>query len=189
MVVLFDEGSHRHQLPEGSATQLECGVDVPRLDMGKELELLISGEKRMSPTTDSQVNALDLCWDVVSSVSFQTPSPGGLRVSSLTAMVTCPGNVFCLVRLGHGTSLRSLNRMSSTMADADLKTFSTALALTLEVICAANAVPTSAGWMGPLDQGSYRRSPRSMTLLLHRLTLGFMVPTQFVTLSLRRLTL
>ena len=44
MVVLFDEGSRRHQLPEGSATQLECDVDVPRLGMGKELELLISGE-------------------------------------------------------------------------------------------------------------------------------------------------
>ena len=94
MVVLFDEGSHRHQLPEGSATQLECDVDVPSLGMGKELELLISGENQMSPTTDSQVNAEDICRDVVSSVSFQTPSPGGLWVSSLTAMVSCPGNVF-----------------------------------------------------------------------------------------------
>ena len=81
-----------------------------------------------------------------------------------------PVNVFCLARLGHETSFRSLNRMSSTMADAALKTFATALALTLEVICAANAVPTSAGWMCPLDPGSYRRSPRSTTLALHRLT-------------------
>ena len=52
MVVLFDEGIHRHQLAEGFAAQLECGVDVPRLGAGKELELLISGENEMSPTTD-----------------------------------------------------------------------------------------------------------------------------------------
>ena len=60
MVVLFDEGIHRHQLAEGSAAQLECGVDVPRLGAGKELELLISGENEMSPTTDPQVSAQEL---------------------------------------------------------------------------------------------------------------------------------
>ena len=61
MVVLFDEGIHRHQLAEGFAAQLECGVDVPRLGAGKELELLlISGENEMSPTTDPQVSAQEL---------------------------------------------------------------------------------------------------------------------------------
>ena len=61
MVVLFDEGIHRHQLAEGSAAQLDCGVDVPaRLGVGKELELLISGGNKMSPTTDPQVSAQEL---------------------------------------------------------------------------------------------------------------------------------
>ena len=44
-----------------------------------------------------------------------------------------------LGKLGHGTSSRSSNRTSSTMAEAGLKISATALALTLEVICAANA--------------------------------------------------
>ena len=50
-----------------------------------------------------------------------------------------------LGKLGHGTSSRSSNRTSLTMADAGLKTSATALALTLEVIFVANAAPTSAG--------------------------------------------
>ena len=37
------------------------------------------------------------------------------------------------------------------MADAGLKTSATALALTLDVICEANTVPTSAGWLCALD--------------------------------------
>ena len=55
MVVLFDEGIHHHQLAEGSAAQLECGIGA-----GKELELLIIGENEMSPTTDPQVRAQEL---------------------------------------------------------------------------------------------------------------------------------
>ena len=50
-----------------------------------------------------------------------------------------------LGKLGHGTSSRSSKRTSSTMAKAGLKTSATALALTLEVICAANAVDID--WM------------------------------------------
>ena len=55
-------------------------------------------------------------------------------------------------KLGHGTSSRSSNRRSSTIADAGLKTSSTALALTFEVICAANAAPTSTGWLCALEE-------------------------------------
>lgn len=47
-----------------------------------------------------------------------------------------------LGKLGHGTPSRSSNRTSSTMTEAGLKISVTALALTLEVICAANAAPT-----------------------------------------------
>ena len=66
MVVLSDEGIHRHKLTERSAAQLECGVDVPRLGTGKELKLLISGENQVSPTPDSQVSVQELGWDMVS---------------------------------------------------------------------------------------------------------------------------
>ena len=75
-----------------------------------------------------------------------------------------------LGKVGHGMSSRSSNRMSSTMADAGLKTSATALALTLEVIFAADAAPTSAGWLCALDPSSYTPLPRSMTLTLHGLT-------------------
>ena len=34
MVVLFDKGVHRRQLAEGTAAQLECGVNIPRLGVG-----------------------------------------------------------------------------------------------------------------------------------------------------------
>ena len=66
VVVLSDEGIHRHKLTERSAAQLECGVDVPRLGTGKELELLISGKNQVSPTPESQVSAQELWWDMVS---------------------------------------------------------------------------------------------------------------------------
>ena len=66
-----------------------------------------------------------------------------------------------LGKLGHGTSSRSSNRTSSKMADAGLKTSATALALTLEVIFAANAAPTSAGWLCALDPSSYTPLLRS----------------------------
>ena len=56
------------------------------------------------------------------------------------------------------------------MADAGLKTSATALALTLEVIFAADAAPMSAGWLCALDPSSYTPLPRSMTLTLHGLT-------------------
>ena len=53
-----------------------------------------------------------------------------------------------LGKLGHGTSSRSSNRTSSTMAEAGLKISATALALTLEVICAANPAPMKAkNWL------------------------------------------
>ena len=74
-----------------------------------------------------------------------------------------------LGKLGHGTSSRSSNRTSSTMAEAGLKISATALALTLEVICAANAAPTSTGWLCALHPSSYTPPPRSMTLALHGL--------------------
>ena len=67
-----------------------------------------------------------------------------------------------LGKLGHGTS--------PTMAEAGLKTSATALALTLEVICAVNAAPTSTGWLCVLDLSSYTLSPHSMMLALHGLT-------------------
>ena len=60
VVILSDEGIHRHKLTERSVAQLECGVDVQRLGMGKELELLISGKNQVSPTPDSQVSAQEL---------------------------------------------------------------------------------------------------------------------------------
>ena len=75
-----------------------------------------------------------------------------------------------LGKLGHGMSSRSSNRTSSMMADAGLKTSATALALTLEVIFAADAAPTSAGWLCALDPSSYTPLPCSMTLTLHGLT-------------------
>ena len=75
-----------------------------------------------------------------------------------------------LGKLGHGMSSRSSNRTSSTMADTGLKTSATALALTLEVIFAADAAPTSAGWLCALDPSLYTPLPRSMTLTLHGLT-------------------
>ena len=75
-----------------------------------------------------------------------------------------------LGKLGHGTSSRSSNRTSLTMADAGLKTSATALALTLLVIFATYAAPTSAGWLCALDLSSYTPLLRSMTLALHGLT-------------------
>ena len=60
MVILSDEGIHRHKLTERSAAQLECGVDVPRLGTDKELELLISGKNQVPPKPDSQVSAQEL---------------------------------------------------------------------------------------------------------------------------------
>ena len=60
VVVLSDKGIHRHKLTERSAAQLECGVDVPRLGTGKELELLISGKNQVSPTPESQVSTQEL---------------------------------------------------------------------------------------------------------------------------------
>ena len=56
------------------------------------------------------------------------------------------------------------------MAEAGLKTSATALALTLQVICAANSAPTSTGWLCALDPSLYTPSSRSMTLALHGLT-------------------
>ena len=79
MVVLSDEGIHRHKLTERSAAQLECGVDVPRLGTGKELELLISGRNQVSPTPDSQVSAGTLMG--YGQLLVQTLSPVGLWVS------------------------------------------------------------------------------------------------------------
>ena len=56
------------------------------------------------------------------------------------------------------------------MVEAGLKTSATALALTLEVICAANTAPPSTGWLYVLDLSLYTLSPRSMMLALHGLT-------------------
>ena len=67
MVVLFDKGVHRRQLAEGTAAQLECGINIPSLGVGYGP----SGQR-----TGTQL-------------LVQSPSP-----EVLTATVSCPGNVF-----------------------------------------------------------------------------------------------
>ena len=109
----------------------------------------------------------DGIWSVASSNS---KSCGSLGLSLWRRWLAALAMFSGLGKLGHGTSSRSSNRTSSTMADAGLKTSATALALTLEVIFAADAAPTSAGWLCALDPSSYTPLPRSMTLTLHGLT-------------------
>ena len=70
----------------------------------------------------------DGIWSVASSNSKSCGSLGlSLRRRWLAALAMFSG----LGKLGHGTSSRSSNRTSLTMADAGLKTSATALALTL----------------------------------------------------------
>lgn len=75
MVILSDEGIHRHKLTERSAAQLECGVDVPRLGTDKELELLISGKNRLQNLRSARRNS-DGIWSVASSNSKSCGSLG-----------------------------------------------------------------------------------------------------------------
>ena len=58
----------------------------------------------------------------------------------------------------------SSNSTSSTIADAGRKISATALALTLEVIVAAKAAPTSAGWLWALELIWKTPFARSITL-------------------------
>ena len=58
------------------------------------------------------------------------------------------------------------NSTSSKIADAGRKVLATALALTFTVILAANAAPTSAGWLWALELIWKTPFARSITLAL-----------------------